>query len=156
MEHKEIKGNLLDMFDNGDFDMIAHGCNCFSSMPAGIAKQIADRYPEVKKEDLEDPRLPIVRLGDFTFSRVEEDKIVFNLYTQYKLGRNLDYEALTLCFRKLNMAMSMLDKEEQEKVSLGLPKIGCGIAGGNWERVRKIIQTELTNFKQVTVVIYDN
>jgi len=37
---------------------------------------------------------------------------------------------------------------------IGLPKIGAGLAGGDWNRIKEIIKTELTDCK-VTVVIYD-
>ena len=36
---------------------------------------------------------------------------------------------------------------------IGLPLIGCGIAGGDWNMVRAIIQQELKDC-DVTVVIY--
>ena len=35
---------------------------------------------------------------------------------------------------------------------IGLPKIGAGLAGGDWNIIKKIIQTELKDCK-VTVVI---
>lgn len=73
-----------------------------------------------------------------------------NAYTQYNLKPTygdiaLDYEALTLCLRKMNYYF--------RGEHIGLPQIGCGLAGGDWKRVREIIQTELRNCK-VTVVIY--
>ena len=36
---------------------------------------------------------------------------------------------------------------------IGLPRIGCGLAGGDWDIVRGIIQTELKDC-HVTVVNY--
>jgi O-acetyl-ADP-ribose deacetylase (regulator of RNase III) len=36
---------------------------------------------------------------------------------------------------------------------IGLPKIGAGLAGGDWNRIKTIIQTELKDMK-VSVVIY--
>jgi O-acetyl-ADP-ribose deacetylase (regulator of RNase III) len=35
-----------------------------------------------------------------------------------------------------------------------MPKIGAGLAGGDWNRIKKIIQTELKDCK-VTIVIYN-
>lgn len=37
---------------------------------------------------------------------------------------------------------------------VGLPQIGCGLAGGDWNRVKTIIQNELKDCF-VTVVIYN-
>lgn len=54
------KGNLLDMAESGDFDVIIHGCNCFCRMKSGIAGQIAQRYPIVVDKDNE------TRVGDMS------------------------------------------------------------------------------------------
>ena len=51
---KTLKGNLLNSFEK-DFNVILHGCNCFSTMGAGIAKQIAEKYPEAYRADKSSP-----------------------------------------------------------------------------------------------------
>ena len=76
-----------------------------------------------------------------------------NAYTQFNYGRNhadgdakpLSYEALTLCMKKMNILFA--------GKHIGLPKIGAGLAGGDWERIKEIIQRELKDCK-VTVVNY--
>jgi len=35
-----VDGDLVQMAKEGKFDVIAHGCNCFCAMGAGIAPQI--------------------------------------------------------------------------------------------------------------------
>jgi O-acetyl-ADP-ribose deacetylase (regulator of RNase III) len=57
----------------------------------------------------------------------------------------LDYEALTLGLRKMNFLFA--------GKKIGLPKIGAGLAGGDWSRIKEIIQTEL-NDCDVTVINY--
>ena len=37
---KTIKGDLIKLAQDGEFDVIVHGCNCMCTMSAGIAKQI--------------------------------------------------------------------------------------------------------------------
>lgn len=56
----------------------------------------------------------------------------------------IDYEALTLCMRKMNITF--------RGKRIGLPKIGAGLAGGDWNKIKNIIKTELKDCK-VTVVI---
>lgn len=59
--------------------------------------------------------------------------IVVNAYTQFMYGVNhtdgvskpLDYEALTLCLRKINHIF--------KGKHIGLPLIGCHLAGGIWD-----------------------
>jgi len=84
------------------------------------------------------------KLGNYTWAKYKYGYVI-NAYTQYLGGANLDYEALTLVLRKIN------HKFKGEHI--GLPQIGCGIAGGDWKKVRKIIKRELKNC-YVTVVIY--
>ena len=78
-------------------------------------------------------------------------RIVINAYTQYYYGRNslashipLDYDALTLCLRKINYIF--------KGKHIGLPQIGCGLAGGDWNLVKEIIQKELCDMN-ITIVI---
>ena len=170
--YNEIQGDLIQLAKEGKFDVITHGCNCFCTMGAGIAPQMADAFfaDEMEKED-DEYRGDINKLGTIdwhyitdTGGRVRVSNpndlhvgdvlvTVVNSYTQYHYGRNhldgvskpLDYEALTMCMRKINRIFKGLH--------IGLPQIGAGLAGGDWERIKQIIQTELKDC-DVTVVIY--
>jgi O-acetyl-ADP-ribose deacetylase (regulator of RNase III) len=168
--YKEIKGDLIKLALEGKFDVIVHGCNCFCTMGAGIAPQM-DKHFGCGKYLLEGSSYKgdINKLGTIdgqkrsiniaipgSLSVIPRTKIitVLNLYTQYHYGKNhidgvsipLDYEALTLCMRKINHLF--------KGQNIGLPQIGCGLAGGNWEIVKEIIKKEL-NDCQITVVIYE-
>jgi O-acetyl-ADP-ribose deacetylase (regulator of RNase III) len=141
--YKEINGDIIELHkEHRLFDYIAHGANCMSIMGAGVALSIRQNFPSAYYIDKYSSLHPYEKLGSFTGSF--EDK-VFNLYTQYQPGPNLDYEALTLALRKLNRLF--------QGVSFGIPQIGCGIGGGDWKKVKKIIQRELCDL-DVTVVIY--
>lgn len=172
-QYKEIKGDLIKLALNGEFDVIAHGCNCFCTMGAGIAVPMAKVFfandmPLEKSNFSGD----INKLGNIEYQFITSTGtglrksnpndlyvgdilvIVVNCYTQYMYGRNhvdgvdipLDYEALTLCMKKINHTF--------KGQHIGLPQIGCGLAGGDWERVKQIIQKELLDCN-VTIVIYD-
>jgi O-acetyl-ADP-ribose deacetylase (regulator of RNase III) len=191
-------GDLIKLAKQGTFDVIAHGCNCFCTMGAGIAPKMAEAFgcDEFDMERIENARydedseeyytIPtdnkgnINKLGNidyryqylwFDHPLVKEpgvaipmtskspgqanvkDLIVVNAYTQYKYGRNhkdgaiapFDYEAFTLCMRKINSVFG--------GKHIGLPKIGAGLAGGDWSRIEKIIETELW-FCEITIVNY--
>jgi len=43
---KTIQGNLIHLAQNGEFDLIVHGRNCFRTMGAGNAKGIKAAFPE--------------------------------------------------------------------------------------------------------------
>ena len=141
-----IEGNLIDYAFQGHFDIIAHGCNCQRMMGAGIAREVKKRIPEMWEADKKDKRFSISKLGCTTSALVVRDGHTFlgyNIYSQYAGGRNLDVEALTLGLRKIAMM--------HQGQSIGLPMIGCGIAGGNWNEIKEIIRKELKGM-EVTIV----
>lgn len=144
----EVKGDLIQLAKAGQFDVIAHGCNCQCTMGGGLAPKMAEAfgcdrfllesYPSMDKlGDIDSEVCPNLVGGNVT---------VINAYTQFRPGKNLDYEALTLCLRKINHFFI--------GQRIGLPQIGCGIAGGDWDRVKQIIETELKDC-EVTIVMYE-
>jgi O-acetyl-ADP-ribose deacetylase (regulator of RNase III) len=149
-KYQEVNGDLLAMAKEYKFDVIAHGANCFKTMGAGIALQIKRQFPDVYQKDYQDIRTATQRWGDYTsitYSNGKKVLSVFNLYTQYSPGPDLDYTALELSLKKLV-------KNIKPNSKIGLPQIGCGIGGGNWLIVKEIIQRVLSDYN-VTIVIYD-
>lgn len=165
MNYQEVEGDLIELAKLGEFDVIAHGCNCFVTMGAGIAPKMAKAFQADSADIDYDCELRAnkefhraEKLGnivhyspnkDFGMKNIPEKLNVVNAYTQYEFGGDvppLDYEALTLCLRKMNYQFS--------GKHIGLPQIGCGLAGGNWDLVKDIIQSELKDCN-VTVVIFN-
>lgn len=164
MQYKEVDGDLIELANNGEFDIIAHGCNCFCTMGAGIAPQMAkafgcDQFPQEHELLSGDIR----KLGNIDFRTYHYAKnsdgvaknpiTVINAYTQFgpgfsHYGKNVEplhYRSLILCFEKINYLF--------KGKHIGLPQIGCGLAGGDWEEVKKIIQRYLIDM-DITVVNY--
>lgn len=170
MNYQEIDGDLITLAKAGTFDVIAHGCNCKSQMGAGIAPQMAKAF-SCDKFEMERWGIDINKLGNIDFqtfvlgenaiwsledaknNRDEPELTVVNAYTQYNYGRNhadgdaipFSYEAFTLCMKKMNNIF--------KGKHIGLPKIGAGLAGGDWSLIEKIIKKELKDCN-VTIVNY--
>jgi len=170
VNYQEIEGDLIQLAKEGTFDVITHGCNCLANMGAGIAPQMAKAFgadefemekwgPTIEKLGCIDWQTIVLArnkkwsLKDYKNNEDDIELTVVNSYTQFRYGKNhddgvskpLDYEALTLCLRKINTLFG--------GKHIGLPKIGAGLAGGDWNRIKNIIQTELRDMK-VSVVIY--
>lgn len=145
MSYKEISGNLLDLFDHGEFDIIGHGANCHSTMDAGIAAQIKQRYPSAYYANFYSSLSPIQKLGNYS---IDDSLCIVNFYTQFYPGPDAEYLWLKSSLRKFASEWGNLGYK------LGLPQIGCGIGGLRWSVVKSIIQKELIGF-DVTVVNYD-
>ena len=185
MKYQEINGNLIEMGLNAHFHIIAHGTNCFNIQGKGIALQMKKTFgTDTFKLEAPIYKGDINKLGQIDYMNYElkmsgcfrEDYVgvvthdlgnqltVVNAYTQYGPGPNLDYNALRLCLRKIN---HMFPNQH-----IGLPLIGCGIAGGVWDvsllpkneqitalpigvvkDVKTIIQEELKDM-DITIVHY--
>lgn len=137
-----IDGDLLSLGAEGVFDLIVHGCNCFNTMGAGIAKSIADRFPAAYQADLRTVKGAREKLGTITVADIEcgdHMLTIVNAYTQYDIKRgiiNANYDAIRQSFRVI--------KSRYHGKRLGYPMIGAGLAGGNWEIISSIIEDELT------------
>ena len=142
---KHAKGNLIDMAEQGHFDVIVHGCNCQNTMGSGIAKEIRERYPHAYEADTITGELisdPIERLGNYSYV-TNQGKIfmgnyfdIVNAYTQLRyLPRGKDhfeYESFKLILRKLAVVYG--------NKRIGLPYIGMGLAGVDPTRIMPMIE----------------
>lgn len=150
---EEIKGDLIKLAEDGEFDVIIHGCNCFHTMNSGIAKYIHKKYPEVYYEDVNKTlKGDASKLGTITWKKVNNYNFtVVNCYTQYNYGtdrkRYVEYGAIRSSLKELKQLVSKMD-------SIGIPLIGCGLAGGDWNIVKKIIKDELDGYNY-KIVHYD-
>lgn len=139
-------GDLINLAESGYFDVIVHGCNCFHTMGAGIALQIVKKYPEIAKLDKKTKYGDIDKLGKILIYNTGKYTIV-NAYTQYHYGKGLqvDYYAIQQVFKKI--------KEMFSGKRIGYPKIGAGLAGGNWYTISSIIDEELIGEDHTLVLL---
>jgi O-acetyl-ADP-ribose deacetylase (regulator of RNase III) len=155
-----VKGNLISLAHKGNFDIIAHGCNCWCTMGAGIAKTIKEEFPEAFEADLKTKKGDIKKFGSLSYARVKtksgKDLIVANLYTQYSLGgpkegetKEQRLEAIKKSFKELKMLFP------KETKNIGVPMLGAGIAGGDWEKIEEAI-ISIIPIENITVVEFDN
>ena len=130
-----IKGSILDT----TIKYIAHGVNCQNKMGSGVAKVLYKSYPEVKEWyhefcdsiDIEHRLGKVMHIPTLTL----DDKKIINCFTQYDYGydgkRYVNYWAIGECFKKL--------AKDPRINELAIPKIGSGLAGGDWDIISQII-----------------
>ena len=156
MTVKIIKSDMVASYKNNELDAYAHQCNCFCTMKRGIAPLLAKANPDVRKVDNETIRGDKGKLGDFSVAETKGFPLLFNIYGQYHWSkykvapnRNTDYEALQEGLWKVKKHLTNTDKN-----TLGLPLIGCGLAGGDWEGVVLPMIKELFYNSSVVVTIF--
>lgn len=141
---KHTKGNLIDLAEQGKFDIVVHGCNCFNTMGSGFAKEIRERYPDVYDADTRmdqefGTNYRYLKLGNYSevnvYATAGKFKII-NAYTQFHFSpRDVDhfeYDSFKLILQKLLHFYSNYD--------FGFPYIGCGLAGGDKDRIIAMIE----------------
>ncbi|MCB9637382.1 MAG: macro domain-containing protein [Myxococcales bacterium] len=145
-----IQGDLLKLAMQGEFDVIVHGCNCFCTMGAGIAKSIKTLFPEAYEADFATPKGDKNKLGSYSFAVIEREDSRFtivNAYTQFHWrgrGVKADYEAIKRVFTQI--------KADFSGKRIGYPKIGAGLAGGDWEQIAVILEKQLAGEHHTLVV----
>jgi len=138
---KSIAGDLLQFAIDGYFDVIIHGCNCQCQMGKGIALSIKRQFPEAYAADCQTTKGDATKLGTVSVAEIERNGhilYVVNGYTQVHWrgnGVKADYEAIRSVMRTVRLTFS--------GKRIGYPKIGAGLAGGDWDVIQMIIQEEL-------------
>jgi O-acetyl-ADP-ribose deacetylase (regulator of RNase III) len=149
---KVVRGDLVKLALGGHFEVIIHGCNCQCVMGAGIAKAIKQAFPEAYKADHATPKGSRAKLGSLSTATVERSgrKVtIINCYTQFHwrgAGVLVDYIAVRSVLRRVKV---MLPGR-----TIAYPKIGAGLANGDWSIIASIIEEELAG-EDHTLVEYE-
>lgn len=157
---KIVNGDLLQ----SNLPLIAHQTNCLGVMGAGIAMAIKNKWNSVYTQyvnicknfeyskDLLG-KCQICVTGEFPI------KFVANLFGEYSFtesvapfeNRHTDYNALKKALLNLKAFC-----EDEEVTEVGIPyKLGCGLAGGDWDEVvYPMLQELFANDSTITLYIY--
>ena len=145
-----IHGDLIQLALDKKFDVIIHGCNCFCTMGAGIAKSIKTEFPEAYKADCLTACGDYDKLGTISTAAVVRDKhevVIVNAYTQFHYRgsatlarKNGDYRGIDgkTNYQAIESCMQQV-KEKYTGKRIGYPLIGAGLGGGDWSIISKII-----------------
>ncbi|TKC58530.1 Appr-1-p processing protein [Pedobacter hiemivivus] len=141
--------------ENKGNKIIVHVCNDIGAWGKGFVMAISKRWkePERSYRDWFKTKDNFV-LGQVQFVQVEDELWVANLIGQHKINKDeqgnapIRYEAI----------LSGLDKVGQfaleNNATVHMPRIGCGLAGGTWDRIEPLIQSTLIE-KNILVTVYD-
>lgn len=141
---KYVQGDLFDT----NCDIIAHGVNCRNAFGSGVAGLMAQKYPKAKSMYHEKFEQEGWWLGDVQYVMQRDGKFVANCATQddfgYNGAPNADYGAIRKCMESVKYFAVF------KNLSVAIPKIGAGLAGGDWNVIERILD-EVFNDYDVTV-----
>lgn len=149
-----VEGDATDPIGAGE-KVIVHVCNDLGKWGKGFVLAVSRRWkkPETEyKAAFASPSAP--RLGDVQFVRVTGDITVANLVGQHGIASlrggppPVRYEAIREGLEKV------ASYARTHHASVHMPRIGCGLAGGDWAEVEPIITQTLAN-QGIEVIVYD-
>jgi hypothetical protein len=134
-----IYGNVLEVEG-----MIAHQVNCMNAFGSGIAGQMANKWPSTKQTYHDYPHK---KLGEICYAFPTPNVIVCHCFSQESFGNSAetggvytDYPAVQACMDELTYVLEGM-RELDPHINLFIPYgYGCGLAGGDWSVVSKIIE----------------
>lgn len=140
-----------------EYSVIVHCCNMLGAWGAGFVIPLAKRYPNARSSYFNYIHKGNVKLGDVDEVKVTDNIYVANLMGQKFLGKGpngeipCDYNAIEKGF--LNIIGSWFNRNEY--YSIHMPRIGCGLAGGDWKVIEDIIKRTFIDMANVDVFVYD-
>lgn len=164
MDITYIEGDLIKAGPR----VICHGCNARGSMGAGLAFHLRKPYPEI----YDDYRRVFteqgnrLELGQTIWTRCRDGRLIVNAITQATYGRDphtvyADYDAIAAAMAGINAVALKTQADPAAAAAhggvidrVGLPKIGAGLANGDWSVIAEIVARQATAFQPV-VYIHD-
>jgi O-acetyl-ADP-ribose deacetylase (regulator of RNase III) len=141
--------------------IIAHCCNDIGAWGAGFVLPLAEKYPHSKKsyriwanrgkvtDDL--GRDVDFILGETQFCIVENGVVVANMIGQAGIMKTGNLPPIR--YEALRSALTAVAKIAKEKgMAVQMPKIGAGLAGGEWSIIEKIISETLQDVETFILI----
>jgi O-acetyl-ADP-ribose deacetylase (regulator of RNase III) len=137
--------------------IIAHVCNDIGGWGKGFVVAISRRWPEPERAFRRWHRERAQNdyaLGAVQLVQVRPDIWVANMVGQrgIRTGRSsgvpVRYEAIDSALAKLAVHAKHL------RASVHMPRIGCGLAGGKWDRIEPMVVSHLSAH-DIPTVVYD-
>lgn len=149
-----VKGDATHPQGDGN-KIIVHICNDIGGWGAGFVLALSRRWklPEEKyhewfksSQDFE--------LGQIQLVQVEDDIWIANLIGQRDVSPDKEGRP-PIRYKAVYKGMEKLSKKAKNlNASVHMPRIGCGLAGGRWNKIQPIITENLID-QGIAVTVYD-
>jgi O-acetyl-ADP-ribose deacetylase (regulator of RNase III) len=165
-EIRYVKGDATKPVGDGP-KVIAHICNDRGGWGSGFVVALSRRWPQPEREYRRWAEAGVLQADEagvlnpfalgavqFVLVDAQQDLWVANMVAQRGIRRRqgdpraVDYGALATCLDRLGAAAQFCG------YSVHMPRIGCGLGGGDWNEVSPLIEKALI-LKGVPVTVYD-
>jgi O-acetyl-ADP-ribose deacetylase (regulator of RNase III) len=149
-----IKGDATAPVAEGN-KLIVHICNDIGGWGKGFVMALSRRWKEPESQYRKWYQSGTdFGLGKVQFVKVEDDIWVANMVAQHDIRKGRDgvppirYEAVEECLQEV------YTWAKEHHASVHMPKIGAGLAGGDWGKISGIIEEVLCR-RGVGVTVYE-
>lgn len=150
-----LKGDATQPQAKGN-KIIAHVCNDLGGWGKGFVLAISKRWSEPEAEYRKWHRHRAKNnfgLGAVQFVEVNQYTYIANMIGQRgtktgSKGPPVRYAAIEECLT------IVAEKTQELSASVHMPRIGCGLAGGKWEKIEPLIEQILCS-SEIDVYVYD-
>lgn len=149
---KFVKGDATSPIGEGN-KIIVHVCNDIGGWGKGFVLALSKKWKEPEEEYRKWYKSKVgFELGKVQLVKVEEDIWVANLIGQHKTRYDengnppIRYSAIKLGMVEVHRLANEIN------ASVHMPRIGCGLAGGKWEKIQPILDHELI---EIDTTVYD-
>lgn len=136
-----------DMFTNKKVNVLVNPINCVGVMGKGLALDFKIRYPDMFEDYSKRCRNYEVKIGEpYLYIDSSGQKII-----NFPTKRNWkDSSYITDIEKGLDYLIGKLDEWEIDNI--GMPALGCGLGGLEWETVYSLLEDKLSSLKQTFYV----
>lgn len=135
--------------------IICHQVNCKGVMGRGVAKTFKQVFPEnyeLYKEACNNAINSTDLLGKLIFLGEDDNKYSCSMFAQDDYHNrsvcNTNYEAFRSCCKAIAHTADAISSSH--KVTINMPyKIGCGLGGGDWDVVLRILWEEFGDYNVI-------
>lgn len=150
-------GDATDIPDDGRGHIIVHVCNDMGLWGKGFVLAVSKRWPHVKKEYQEWHKSGVELPWDtpFELGRVQLVLARLNVWVANVIGQHDIRPAFgvpPIRYWAVEEGLARLAEDLRRPVSIHMPRIGCGLAGGSWDRIEPIVTSRLGH---LPVFVYD-
>jgi O-acetyl-ADP-ribose deacetylase (regulator of RNase III) len=149
-----IKGDATEPVCNGN-KIIVHVCNDIGGWGRGFVVALSKRWSQPEEEYRKwHQSNENFTLGEVKFVQTEKDIWIANMIGQRDIKPDKEgnppvrYDAIAKALSKVST------RAKEIKATVHMPRIGCGLAGGTWDKMEPIIIKELSN-QEIHVTVYD-
>lgn len=153
-----LKGDATNPIGDGK-KIICHVCNNVGGWGAGFVLALSKKWenPEKLYRSWASSKSTTFKLGNVQFVPVSDNIVVANMIGQHLTYPTVDengnkippirYNSLETCLNKV------AEYAEENNCSVHMPKIGAGLAGGDWNRIESLINKCLVE-KGIPTYVY--